>query len=82
MKINSQNGVFQMITGYVARNKNGNLGFFINKPERWREKFWSSVDDMWVDLDANDYPSLKWEDEPKVVEARLVFDTKDEEVAE
>ena len=82
MKMNSQNGVFHTITGYVARNKNGNLAFFMNKPETWREKFWTAIDDMWIDLDTNNYPGLKWEDEPKMVEVHLVFDTKEEEVTE
>lgn len=56
---------------YVARDKNGKLWLYINKPIRAKDVFVSAINiDLtyrncnYLGLNKNDYSDLKWEDEP------------------
>lgn len=60
---------------YVARDKNGTLCLYIDKPLRYNYVFCSpfskggallacNEDLKWYHLNENDYKDLKWEDEP------------------
>ena len=56
---------------YVARDKNGKLWLYINKPIRAKDVFISAINiDLtysncnYLGLNKNDYADLKWEDEP------------------
>ena len=56
---------------YVARDKNGKLWLYINKPIRVKDVFVSAINiDLtyrncnYLGLNKNDYADLKWDDEP------------------
>lgn len=56
---------------YVARDKNGKLWLYINKPIRAKDVFISAINiDLtyrncnYIGLNKNDYADLKWDDEP------------------
>ena len=56
---------------YVARDKNGKLWLYINKPIRAKDVFVSAINiDLtyrncnYLGLNKNDYADLKWDDEP------------------
>lgn len=56
---------------YVARDKNGSLWLYMNKPVRCDTVFISQTsvcligqDFQYFGLNKNDYSNLKWEDEP------------------
>ncbi len=56
---------------YVARDKNGKLWLYINKPIRIKDVFVSVINiDLtyhncnYLGLNKNDYTDLKWDDEP------------------
>ena len=50
---------------WVARDKDGFLGFYSWRPERYNEEQWSK--EYWIRemrLPRDMFPDLKWEDEP------------------
>ena len=56
---------------YVARDKNGSLWIYMNKPVRYDTEFRSKTNIYLTNQEAkhfglkkNDYDNLKWEDEP------------------
>ena len=56
---------------YVAKDKNGKLWLYINKPIRAKDVFVSAINiDLsyrncnYIGLNKNDYADLKWDDEP------------------
>ena len=56
---------------YVARDKNGKLWLYINKPIRVKDVFVSAINiDLtyrncnYLGLNKNDYADLKWDNEP------------------
>lgn len=56
---------------YVARDKNGTLWLYMNKPVRYDNEFRSKAnvcltnqEAQHFSLNKNDYANLKWEDEP------------------
>lgn len=60
---------------WVARDKNGDLKLFYNKPFRLYEDNFKFGDDKWVttwinwmQIDPNLFPELTWDDEPIEVE--------------
>ena len=59
------------VHAYIARDKNGSLWLYFNKPIRGVEKFFgmgnvplSQCKIKCLCLNENDYTDLKWEDEP------------------
>ena len=62
--------------GWVARDHNGSLRlFFLCKPQRMDKqyKYWYGGSNASKGLPADDFPDLKWEDEP--VEVELTINT-------
>lgn len=55
------------IWGWVARDKNGQLWFYRDKPRRSSDGYWWSAN--CIKLDSNIYPFLHWSDEP--IEVRV-----------
>ena len=57
---------------WVARDKNGNLSLFNERPERyfnvWMQRY--SIEVSIGDLNPTLFPDLRWEDEPLEVELR------------
>ena len=56
---------------YIARDKNGKLWLYINKPIRVKDVFVSAINiDLtyrncnYLGINKNDYADLKWDDEP------------------
>ena len=66
------------INGYVARDKDGTLGFCYYKPHRENEieqTWWGSCDadfDIWNETLEEPFKDLTWEDEPVEVTLSLV----------
>ena len=67
---------------YIAKDKDGTVHLFWQKPYRDGDRWWIDVPDSikewtkgmddynsvigyWMELEANDYPTLRWEDEPQ-----------------
>lgn len=68
---------------FVARDADGEIGFFKEKPER-SEYFWCSEWYCWI-VRRDMFPDLTWEDEPIEVELRPAItdlDAKAEEYAD
>ena len=58
---------------WVARDKDGELTLYSNKPRRcefigWNHESWDSGNDYWIELDSKLFPDLTWDDEPIEVE--------------
>lgn len=56
---------------YVARDKNGTLWLYSEKP--WREEdcgLWFSDSTNIMQINSEEFPQLKWEDEP--IEVKLI----------
>lgn len=53
---------------YVARDKNGSLWLYSEKPHRDEEFcMWFSGSTNNMQINREEFPELKWEDEPKKV---------------
>ena len=59
------------IKGWVARNKNGKLYFFLVVPQRGPIS-WVPLTDKWFELDEYFFPDLRWEDEANKVELPII----------
>lgn len=60
---------------WVARNKNGDLGLFTDKPFRYDDKVWCTKHGWYMRLDNDsygDFDDLKWDNEPIEVELNRV----------
>jgi len=60
---------------WVARDNDGELTLYKNKPHRcklpgWNQESWDSGDDYWIELDPKLFPDLTWDDE--AIEVELV----------
>ena len=58
---------------WVARDKDGELDLYLNKPNRcnyigWTRENWDSFDEKWIELDSKLFPDLTLDDEPIEVE--------------
>ena len=57
---------------WVARDKNGWLALYVNKPYKHSD-LWVAPFGDWFSLDGDLFPSVKWEDEePKRVKINLI----------
>jgi hypothetical protein len=59
------------IKGWVARNKNGTLWFFLVVPQRGLIS-WVPLTANWFELDESFFPDLRWEDDAKKVELPII----------
>lgn len=62
-----------VIQGWVARDEDGRLCLYQNKPKReaydfLRRGYWTDRTNQYVDFPSNLFPDLTWEDEPQEVE--------------
>lgn len=49
----------------IAKNKNGDVWLFLNKPERINDSWAIDIDDYgMMQLPSEAFPHLSWEDEP------------------
>lgn len=53
---------------WAARNKNGDLKLFYNKPFRFDDDKWITTWINWMEIDSTLFPDLTWDDEPIEVE--------------
>ncbi len=51
------------IKGWVARDKDGRLLFYTDKPWKYEGKSWAVSEGDWMEIDKSWYPNVKWEDE-------------------
>jgi len=58
------------ISGWIAREKNGELWFFMKKPNRIAT-MWNTDNANFMCIDSNLFPTLHWEDEPKKVSVTI-----------
>ena len=56
---------------WIARDKDGELTLFSNKPHRYTEVWWNDEFNDTMILNQNMFPNLTWEDEP--IEVELVI---------
>lgn len=63
------------LSGWVARDKNGNLHLFEMEPTRLIHRWWDR-DYHSTGLDESDFPDLKWEDEPVYVKLPIIEEDK------
>lgn len=59
---------------WVARDKDGELILFYNKPFRLEYDRWATTWINWMKLDSKLFPDLTWDDEP--IEVELVRKNK------
>lgn len=55
---------------YIARDKNGTLWLYSEKPHRGFGVWFSDSANMMM-INSEEFPQLKWEDEP--IEVKLIF---------
>ena len=57
--------------GWIARDENGSLHIFEVEPSRIMDRWWDR-DYHSTGLDENDFPDLKWEDEPVYIKLPII----------
>lgn len=57
--------------GWIARDENGSLHIFEVEPSRIMHRWWDR-DYHSTGLDENDFPDLKWEDEPVYIKLPII----------
>ena len=65
------------LDGWVARDENGSLHIFEVEPRRYSDDHaWWDRDYQCATLDKNDFPDLKWEDDPVYVKLIIIKEDK------
>lgn len=55
---------------YIARDKNGSLWLYSEKPHRVILDVWWSESENSMQINSEEFPQLKWNDEP--IEVKLI----------
>lgn len=65
------------IKGWVARDKDGRLLFYTDKPWKYEEKSWAVPEGEWMEIDKSWYPDVKWEDEEPTETSITMIDERE-----
>lgn len=49
---------------YIARDRNGALWLYSEKPHREKDRFWFSDSTNIMQINSEEFPQLRWIDEP------------------
>ena len=63
--------------GWVARDSDGRLLFYTNKPWKYEGKTWAVSEGEWMEIDKSWYPDVKWEDEEPTESSVTMIDERE-----
>lgn len=73
-EVDLDNKIEKYLRGWVARDKDGRLWFYTDKPWKHDGKSWEVPEGEYMEIDKTWYPNVKWEDEEPTETAFTTID--------